>query len=150
MKDHITCTILLLLFWQKYFHSFSPLSLYLSTFQWFLPFIINFFHLYFLIFLFLLVSSIFFLFFMLPFISSFLFLVTFFSFLPSLIFTAFLSYTEMQVFPFSRLSRFSSYVRCTDKIISVITLTGSDALHGINYMIFFEDFFIWRLFSSWY
>ena len=172
MKDHIICPVLLLLFWQKYFHSFLPLSFY--TFLLFSHFFLS-----------LLISSIFIflLFYSFPSLLSFflLFLPSFYFFLPlscnfffyffpslfftsflsstlpsshlhflHLIFTAFLSYTEMQVFPFSRLSRFSSYVRCTDKIISVITLTGSDALHEINYIIFFEDFFVWRLSSSWY
>ena len=136
MKDRITCPILLLLFWQKYFISFLPLSLYLSSFPSFRPFIINFFHLYFLIFLFHHVSSILLplfhasFYFFLPLSCNFFFFssISLLHFLP-LIFTAFLSHTEMQVFPFSRISRFSSYVRCTDKIISVITLTGSDALH---------------------
>ena len=54
-----------------------------------------------------------------------------------LIFAAFLTNVELQLFPFSRLSRFSSYVRCTDRNISVMTHTGSIAVHGINFFLFF-------------
>ena len=56
-----------------------------------------------------------------------------------LIFAAFLTNVELQLFPFSRLSRFSSYVRCTDRNISVMTHTGSIAVHGINFFFFFVN-----------
>ena len=55
-----------------------------------------------------------------------------------LIFAAFSTNVELQVFPFSRLSRFSSYVRCTDRNISVMTHTGSVAVHGIFFLFFYE------------